>query len=75
VYNVLHTEARSEPRSKIAGTAANRKFERARMERPTERVNSSRNPVRQNRPRSRNAAAEAVIAAVVSRATCSPGAR
>src|SRR6476620_11113939 len=74
VYSMPHTDARFECRPKTAGTAANAKFERARSERPAERINSSRKPVRRKRPNNRKAAAKAAIAAVVSRATWSAGA-
>jgi len=71
---MLHTEARLECKSKTAGSAAKAKFESASSESPAERISSSRKPVRRKRPSSRKAAAEAVIAAVVSRATWNAGA-
>src|SRR5262245_752154 len=75
VNNMLHTDARLDCRSKTAGSAAKAKFETASNESPADRINSSRKPVRQKRPSRRKAAAEAAIAAVVSSATCSAGAR
>jgi len=74
VKSLLQTEARLDCRSKTAGSAANAKFESASSESPAERISSSTRPVRQKRPSRRKAAAKAVRAAVVSRATWSAGA-
>src|SRR6058998_2541537 len=75
VNNMLHTETRLDCKSKTAGSVAKAKFPSASRKRPADRISSSRKPVRQKRPNSRKAAAEAAIAAVVSSATCSAGAR
>src|SRR5439155_1687033 len=75
VNNMLHTERRLDRRSKTAGSVAKAKFQSASSERPADKISSSRNPVRQKRPSRRSAAADAAIAAVVSSATCSAGAR